>query len=66
MCIDCILASSRIAQVDPGDGPLPEVVLSQAVLVAVDLASGGRRGGWFVALRSSSSLVQALVQSVSR
>jgi hypothetical protein len=66
MYIDCILASPRIAQVDPGDGPLFEVVLSQAVLVAVDPASGGRRRGWFVALGSSSSLVQALVQSVSR
>jgi hypothetical protein len=29
MCVDCVLASSRIAQVDPGDEPLPEVVLSQ-------------------------------------
>jgi hypothetical protein len=29
MCVDCVLASLRIAQVDPGDGPLPEVVLSQ-------------------------------------
>jgi uncharacterized membrane protein YgcG len=27
MCVDCVLASSRIAQVDPGDEPLPEVVL---------------------------------------
>jgi hypothetical protein len=26
MCIDCVLASSRIAQVDPGDEPLTEVV----------------------------------------
>jgi hypothetical protein len=29
MCIDYVLASARITQVDPGDGPLPEVVLSQ-------------------------------------
>jgi hypothetical protein len=27
MCVDCVLALSRIAQVDPGDEPLPEVVL---------------------------------------
>jgi hypothetical protein len=31
MCVDCILASPKIAQVDPGDEPLPEVVLSQLV-----------------------------------
>jgi hypothetical protein len=30
MCVDCVLASLRIAQVDPGDEPLLEVVLSQA------------------------------------
>jgi hypothetical protein len=29
MCVDCVLASPRIAQVDLGDEPLPEVVLSQ-------------------------------------
>jgi hypothetical protein len=29
MCVDCVLASSRIAQVDPGDEPLSEVVPSQ-------------------------------------
>jgi hypothetical protein len=29
MCVDCVLASPRIAQVDPGDEPLPDVVLSQ-------------------------------------
>jgi uncharacterized membrane protein YgcG len=28
MCVDCVLVSLRIAQVDPGDEPLPEVVLS--------------------------------------
>jgi hypothetical protein len=32
MCVDCVLASSRIAQVDPGDEPLPEVVLSQTLV----------------------------------
>jgi hypothetical protein len=26
MCVDCVLASPRIAQVDPSDEPLPEVV----------------------------------------
>jgi hypothetical protein len=29
MCVHCVLASPRITQVDPGDEPLPEVVLSQ-------------------------------------
>jgi hypothetical protein len=28
MCVDCVLASPIIAQVDPGDEPLLEVVLS--------------------------------------
>jgi hypothetical protein len=28
MCVDCVLSSSRIAQVDPGNEPLLEVVLS--------------------------------------
>jgi hypothetical protein len=32
MCVDCVLASPRIAQVDPVDGPLLEVVLSQEFL----------------------------------
>jgi hypothetical protein len=32
MCVDCVLTSLRIAQIDPGDGPLPEVVLSQAAM----------------------------------
>jgi hypothetical protein len=31
MCVDCVLAALRIAQVDPGDGPPSEVVLSQMV-----------------------------------
>jgi hypothetical protein len=29
MCVDCVLASLRITQVDPGDEPLSDVVLSQ-------------------------------------
>jgi hypothetical protein len=36
MCVDCILALSRIAQVDPDDEPLPEVILSQ----------GAAKGNW--------------------
>jgi hypothetical protein len=28
MCVVCVLTSPRITQVDPGDEPLPEVVLS--------------------------------------
>jgi hypothetical protein len=35
MCVDCVLASSRIAEVDPGDEPLPEVVLSHGTLLHV-------------------------------
>jgi hypothetical protein len=35
MCVDYVLASSRIAQVDPGDEPLPEVVLSHGTLLHV-------------------------------
>jgi hypothetical protein len=31
MCVDCVLTSPRIAHVDPGDGPPPEVVLSQFI-----------------------------------
>jgi hypothetical protein len=34
MCVDCVLASPRIAQVDLGDEPLPEVVLSQCCLLS--------------------------------
>jgi hypothetical protein len=30
MCVDCVLASPRIAQVDPDDGPPSEVVLSHS------------------------------------
>jgi hypothetical protein len=29
MCVDCVLASPRITQVDPSDRALPEAVLSQ-------------------------------------
>jgi hypothetical protein len=44
MCVDCVLASPGIAQVDPGDGPFPEVVLSHppSTLRNVD---GGPLGG---------------------
>jgi hypothetical protein len=38
MCVDCVLASPRIAQVDPGDEPLPEVVLSHMVLIMMKLS----------------------------
>jgi hypothetical protein len=31
LCADCVLASPRIAQVDPGDRPPAEVVLSQSL-----------------------------------
>jgi hypothetical protein len=31
MCVDCVLTSPRITQVDTGNEPLPEVVLSQLV-----------------------------------
>jgi hypothetical protein len=31
MCVDCVLASPRIAQVDPDDEPLLELILSQLV-----------------------------------
>jgi hypothetical protein len=32
MCVDCVLASPIIAQVDPSGEPLSEVVLSQQTL----------------------------------
>jgi hypothetical protein len=31
MCVDCVLASPRIAEVVPGDGPLPEVVQTSSM-----------------------------------
>jgi hypothetical protein len=37
LCVDCVLASPRIAQVDPGDGPPPVVVLSQFLLWQVKM-----------------------------
>jgi hypothetical protein len=37
MCVDCVLASSRIGQVDPGDEPLPEVVLSHSIFILIHL-----------------------------
>jgi hypothetical protein len=39
MCVDCVLASLRIAQVDPGDESLPEVVLSQLVSMTASSSS---------------------------
>jgi hypothetical protein len=44
MCVDCVLASPRIAQVDPGDEPLPEVVLSQALPPFLQPLTGGHSG----------------------
>jgi hypothetical protein len=35
MCVDCVLASPRIGQVDPDDEPLPEVALSHCVTLLV-------------------------------
>jgi hypothetical protein len=32
MCVDCVLASLSIAQVDPGDEPLPEVVVTLRIM----------------------------------
>jgi hypothetical protein len=42
MCVDCVLTSPRIAQVDPGDRPLPEVVLSRkgAIYIQITVATG--------------------------
>jgi hypothetical protein len=37
MCVDCVLASPRITQVDPGDEPLSEVVLSQITFFDIAL-----------------------------
>jgi hypothetical protein len=34
MCVDGVLASLRITQVDPGDEPLPKMVLSQSSMTA--------------------------------
>jgi hypothetical protein len=56
MCVDCVLASPRIAQVDPRDEPLPEVVLSQRLVLfrlvdpslqPVELGLFPGRGVWF-------------------
>jgi hypothetical protein len=33
MCVDYVLDSSGITQVDHGDGPLPEAVLSHTCLI---------------------------------
>jgi hypothetical protein len=42
MCVDYVLASSRIAQVDPDDEPLPEVVLSQYFVTPRHSGPSGR------------------------
>jgi hypothetical protein len=41
MCVDCVLTSSIITQVDPGDGPPPEVVLSQLYNTLCQLSYNG-------------------------
>jgi hypothetical protein len=38
MCVDCVLASPRIAQVDLGDEPLSEVVLSHSMELDMKLS----------------------------
>jgi hypothetical protein len=43
MCVDCVLASPRIAQVDPRDEPLSEVVLSHGVTTRGRSYLGKRR-----------------------
>jgi hypothetical protein len=35
MCVDYVPASPRITQVDPGDEPLPEVVLSHMTPIQI-------------------------------
>jgi hypothetical protein len=35
MCVDCVLFLLRIAQVDPSDEPLAEVVLSHSILLLI-------------------------------
>jgi hypothetical protein len=51
MCVDCVLASPRIAQVDPDDEPLPEVALSHYVTLLVWLlftvSVENRNLGWW-------------------
>jgi hypothetical protein len=39
MCVDCVLASLRITQVDPDDEPLFEVVLSQGCCSSIVIES---------------------------
>jgi hypothetical protein len=51
MCVDCILASPRIVQVDPDDEPLPEVVLSQTLAQAGRHRQGVSGGWWRMAVR---------------
>jgi hypothetical protein len=66
MCVDCVLASPRIAQVDPGNGPLLEVVLSQtrsrssscaALLVVEPGAQDHRRAPLFLFLSWALKIV---------
>jgi hypothetical protein len=45
MCVDCVLASPRIAQVDPGDEPLPEVILSHSFVAQLVYLSGNVTAG---------------------
>jgi hypothetical protein len=44
MCVDCVLTSPRITQVDPDDGPLSEVVLSQGSRIENPSLQGVRQG----------------------
>jgi hypothetical protein len=60
MCVDCVLASPTSAQVDPGDEPLPEVVLSHCswyVKVQVFMGFRGPRVGGVVRYFLKSSKV---------
>jgi hypothetical protein len=48
MCVGCVLASPRIAQVDPSDEPLPVVVLSHSTTASTVVqmrrhGEGGKR-----------------------
>jgi hypothetical protein len=45
MCVDCVLASPKIAQVDPDDEPLPEVVLSHSFVAQLVYLSGNVTAG---------------------
>jgi hypothetical protein len=62
MCVDCVLASPRIAQVDPSDEPLPEVVLSQVSgsLSMTDPSHGSVGSKGIVMLTSHWSMMWAV------